>query len=137
MTESAYSKTQEEIPQLANIETMTSTAYVMHSNSANRKLQMKKLAIQYQQKYVTLQNILKIKFATYNSEATIAFRKDYEVTVALLVKLIKDPNVKPKQKAIYKKLLGQMKDGRNLKNLIAVISVLKEIANYQCNLHLD
>ena len=110
---------------------MTSTAFVMQSNSANRKLELKKLADEYQQKYKTLQNILAIKFATYNYEATIAFRDDFEPIATLLVKLINDAYVKEKQKSKYRILLNKMKDCRNVINLIAVIGVLENIAKYQ------
>ena len=110
---------------------MTSTAFVMQSNSANRKLGLKKLADEYHQKYKTLHNILTIKFATYNYEATLAFRDDFEPIAALLVKLINDANVKEKQKSKYRILLNKMKDCRNIINLIAVIGVLKIIAQYQ------
>ena len=34
---------------------------------------MKKLALEYEQKYVTPQNVLAIKFVTYNYEAAVAF----------------------------------------------------------------
>ena len=110
---------------------MTSTAFVMQSNSANRKMKLKKLADEYHQKFKTLQNILAIKFATYNYEATVAFRDDFEPVAALLVKLIADASVKEKQKRKYRSLLNKMKDCRNIVNLIAVIGVLKKIAEYQ------
>ena len=52
-------------------------------------------------------------------------------SVVILKKLISDPNVKRKQKHQYRRLLNQMKDARNLINLIAVINVLKLIVEYQ------
>jgi len=77
----------------------------MQSNSANRKLYLKNLADEYDQKHLTLQNVLDIKFATYNQDACVAFRDDYEPIVKVAMKLINDPNVKPKQKAKYSELV--------------------------------
>ena len=103
---------------------MVKTAYVMQSDSANRKLELKRKADEWKQKYTTPQNILSIKFATYNKEACVPFRNDFEPFINVLKKLITDPNVKEKQKAKYRDLLKQMKDMRNLINLVAVINVL-------------
>jgi len=62
-----------EVPQVKNLEWMIKEGYKMQSNSANRKSAMKKLALEYEQKYVTPQNVLAIKFVTYNYEAAVAF----------------------------------------------------------------
>ena len=92
---------------------------------------MKNLSDEYNQKHVTLQNVLDIQLATYNKDACVAFRDDYEPIVKVAMKLINDPNVKPKQKAKYSELVKKMKNFRNVINLIAVINVLAVIAAYQ------
>ena len=62
---------------------MIKKAYSMQINSANRKSTMKKLPIEYQQKYATPQNVLSIKFVPYNFEAAVAFDADYKMTLKI------------------------------------------------------
>ena len=70
----------------------------MQSNSSNRKLELKKLSDSYDSKYKKLQNILDIKFATYNKEACVATLTDYEVLITLVDNLREDTSIKPKMR---------------------------------------
>ena len=66
ITESAFTKLDEENVQVTNVKSMVKAGYHSQVHSANRKAYLKKLADEYQKKYYTLQNVLDIKFATYN-----------------------------------------------------------------------
>ena len=133
ITESAYEaiETSKKIPQIGNLEWMIKTAYNMQSNSANRKSEMKKLAESYEQKYVTPQNGLAIKFVTYNYEAALAFFADYEMTLTVTGRLKDDSSVKAKRRATFQQLYKKMRDMRNYMNLISLIAFLKIVADYQ------
>ena len=103
----------------------------MQSNSANRKSKLKKKAEEWKKKHKTIQNILDIKFATYNYEAGVATLEDYEQILDVADELKDDSTVTPKLRAKLKKLVKRMKDGRNFRTMIAYVEVLKEISKYQ------
>ena len=131
ITESAYEKLQEAESRIENCEKVIKSAYTMQSKSASRKLKLKKCAEKWQKKHITLQNILDIKFATYNYEAGIATLEDYEQILKLAEELKDDSTVTAKLRKKLSKLVKRMKDGRNFRTLIAYVTILKEISEYQ------
>ena len=131
ITESAYEKLQEAESRIENCEKVIKSAYTMQSKSASRKLKLKKCAEKWQKKHITLQNILDIKFATYNYEAGIATLEDYEQILKLANELKDDSTVTAKLRKKLSKLVKRMKDGRNFRTLIAYVTILKEISEYQ------
>ena len=131
ITESGFSKLEEENVQVENVQSMVKAGHHSQVHSANRKAHLKKLADEYQQKYYTLQNVLDIKFATYNYDACLAFVKDFPMVMGLAKKLKDDSTVKPKKRSMMNRLFKHMKDGRNIINLIATVNVLAIISDYQ------
>ena len=99
--------------------------------SACSKKFLKALADKWMRKYYSLQNVLEIKFATYNYDACVAFVKDYPMLLKLAKRLKDDTTVAAKKKDMMKKLYKHMKDGRVLMNLMATINVLEIISDYQ------
>ena len=94
-------------------------------------MKLKKCAENWQKKHITLQNILDIKFATYNYEAGIATLEDYEQILKLANELKDDSTVTAKLWKKLSKLVKRMKDGRNFRTLIAYVTIPKEISEYQ------
>ena len=131
ITESAWSKVEDTVPQVKSSQGMVSKAFTMQSNSANRKMKMKQKADEWKRKFVSLTNVLDIKFATYNLEASLSFMIDYPVVAAVLMQLINDSSVKPKRRADFAALLKQMADMRNIVNINALVNVLEFVADYQ------
>ena len=78
ITESVYEKLQETEPIIENYEKMIKSAYTMQSKSANRKTKLKKISEKYQIKNRILQNVLDIKFESYNYDAGVTMLEDYE-----------------------------------------------------------
>ena len=110
---------------------MVKLGFKSQVHSANRKGILKQLADQYCRVLITLQNVIDIKFTTYNYEACVAFLKDYPMVMKLAQKLKDDCTVKPKKKELMRKLFRYMKDGRIILNLIATVNVLELISAYQ------
>ena len=94
-------------------------------------MKLRKLADEWKIDFKTLQNILDIKFVTYNREACVATLQDYEPVAQLAYDLKDDPSVKPKMKIKHRKQYNRMKDGRNLLNLVSLGRVLETISQYQ------
>ena len=69
--------------QIQNVQEMVKAGYHSQVYSANRKAHLKKLADEYHRKLYTFQNVLDIKFATYNFDACLAFVRDFPMVLAL------------------------------------------------------
>lgn len=130
ITESAYAILQNN-KSVENAEKLVKQAYKMQSQSSSRKLKLQNLAEKYEQKNKKLQNIIDIKFATYNAEACDATLIDFEPVTKLAMNLRNDTSVKPKMRAKLRNLYNRCRDQRNLLNLVALSNVVQEIAKYQ------
>jgi len=131
ITESAFEKLEKNNTQIQNVQEIVKAGYHSQVYSANRKAHLKKLADEYHRKFYTLQNVLDIKFATYNFDASLAFVKHFPMVLARAQKLKDDSTVKPKKRAMMSQLYMKIKDGRNIINLIATVNVLDIISEYQ------
>ena len=99
ITESAFEKLEENNTQIENVQEMVKAGYHSQVYSANRKAHLKKLADEYHRKLYTLQDVLDIKFATYNFDGCLAFVKDFPMVLALAQRLKDDSTVKKPKKS--------------------------------------
>ena len=97
ITESAFEKLEKNNTQIQNVQEMVKAGYHSQVYSANRKAHLKKLADELHRKLYTLQNVLDIKFATYNFDASVVFLKDFPMVLALALKLKDDSTDKTKE----------------------------------------
>ena len=132
ITETGWERTQKELDLLEDVEQEVKDCYALKKNSAKRTKRLQELSVQYEEHYLALRGIFKIRFLTSELSALRAKLHDQEQLLSLTRELSKDTSVKKERRDEIKDLHQRLKDSQNFFETLGVMAALEEvIAPYQ------
>ena len=118
ITETGWERTQKEIPFLTEVEDETKDCYALKKNSAKRTKALQELSKKYEEDYLALRGIFKIRFLTSELSALRAKVTDHEQLLSLSLQLSKDTKVKPERRKEIALLHQRLKNSKNFSKLL-------------------
>ena len=132
ITETGWERTQKELNLLERVEQDVKDCYALQKNSAQRTKRIQELSKQYEEHYLALRGISKIRFLTSELSALRAKLHDQEQLLTLTLELSRDISVKKDRREEIKDLHKRLEDSQNFFETLGVMAALKEvIAPYQ------
>ena len=127
MQESKWERTEKDIDCLEEGEQETKDCYGLKKNSAKRTKRLQEISKEYEENYLALRGIFKIRFLTSEESALKAKLTDHEQLLKLTLDLSKDTNVKKERRDEVLDLHKRLKNSENFFKTLGVMSALNEV----------
>jgi len=127
ITETAWERTQKEIEFLEEVEQETKDCYSLKKNSAKRTKRLQELSEKYEEHYLALRGIFKIRFLTSELSALKAKLADHEQLLKLTLELSNDSSVKKERREEIRELHKRLKNSENFFKTLGVLAALEEV----------
>ena len=112
---------------LEEVEQETKDCYGLKKNSAKRTKRLQEISKEYEENYLALRGIFKIRFLTSEESALKAKLTDHEQILTLMLELSKDTNVKKERRDELLDLHKRLKNSENFFKTLSVMSALNEV----------
>ena len=127
MQESKWERTEKDIDFFEEGEQETKDCYGLKKNSAKRTKRLQEISKEYEENYLALRGIFKIRFLTSEESVLKAKLTDHEQLLKLTLQLSKDTNVKKERRDELLDLHKRLKNSENFFKTLGVMSALNEV----------
>ena len=98
ITETAWERTQDDVEELETVEDDVKDCYGLRKNSAKRTKRLEELSKKYEEHYLALRGIFKIRFLTSELSALEARVADQEQLLTMTLELSKNTSIKKERR---------------------------------------